>query len=277
MKVGYSQSLATVALFAPFEIHFLLELVLRSLPRRQPIFWGDTMMTISARTIPSLGAMLLAVCLNGPGQAQQAEANVAPTINQNFKSSDLDVESWATRFTGESREVFIARNDVVKAMALKPGDQVADIGAGTGIYTRLFAQAVGPTGRVYATDLAPKFLAYIAQNAEKDGLKNVQTVPGGDRGTNLKEGSVDVIFHSEVYHHFEYPLTMNASIRRTLKPNGRLFVLDFDKTPAQAAHVRAPKDVVIAEIEKSGFKLIGQKNVPGLHENYLLEFHKSGS
>lgn len=225
------------------------------------------------RIIPAIAALLLT--LGSAVQAQQTETNVAPAINSNFKSADLDVESWATRFTGESREVFHARHDVVKALGLKSGDRIADIGAGTGLYTRLFAQTVGPGGRVYATDIAPQFLAYIAANAQKDGLKNVTTVRGGDRDTNLKEGSVDVAFSSDVYHHFEYPLTMNASIRRALKPNGRLYVLEMEKSGSQTAHVRAPKQDVIAEIEKSGFKLVEQVNVPGLKDNYLLEFRKS--
>jgi ubiquinone/menaquinone biosynthesis C-methylase UbiE len=225
--------------------------------------------------IPVLAAFVLTVCAAGVASAQ--EASVAPTINQTFKSNELDVEGWATRFSGESREAFHMRMDVVKALALKPGDAIADVGAGTGVYTRLFAQAVSPTGTVYATDIAPKFLAYIAQNAAKDGLKNVQTVLGGDRGTNLKDASVDVIFHSDVYHHFEFPMTMNADIRRALKPDGRLYVLEMEKAGGNTAHVRAPKEAVIAEIEKSGFRLVKQVKVPGLHENYLLHFRKTAS
>ncbi len=213
-----------------------------------------------------------------PSLAQ--EASVSPTINQTFKSADLDVENWVTRFTGESREVYAARAEVVKALALKPGDMVADVGAGTGLYTRLFAQAVGPTGRVYANDIAPKFLAYIAQNAARDGLKNVTMVQGGDRSTNLPDSSVDVIFHSDVYHHFEYPQAMNADLRRALKPNGRLYVLEFEKvaglsTANTMTHVRAPKETVIAEITKSGFTLVEQVKVPGLRENYMLHFRKT--
>jgi len=214
-----------------------------------------------------------------PGWAQ--EASVAPTINQTFKSADLDVEGWATRFTGESREVYAARAEVVKALALKPGDAIADVGAGTGVFTRLFAQAVGATGKVYATDIAPKFLAYINENAAKDGLKNIQTLLGGDRSTNLPDASVDVVFHSDVYHHFEYPMTINADIRRALKPNGRLYVLEFEKVPGLSSantmtHVRAPKETVIAEITKAGFTLVEQVSVPGLRENYLLHFRKGG-
>lgn len=215
---------------------------------------------------------LVAVLGAGPVLAQ--EPNVSPSINQNFKSDALDVEGWATRFSGESREAFHARHDVVKAMALKPGEAVADVGAGTGIYTRLFAQAVGPTGSVTATDLAPKFLAYIAQNAAKEGLKNVRTLQAGDRTSNLPAASVDVIFHSDVYHHFEYPLTMNADLLRALKPGGRLYVLEMEKEGGNTGHVRAPKSDVIAEIEKSGFQLVGDLKVPGLKENYLLQFRK---
>ena len=220
-------------------------------------------------------ALLLAVSpvFLGPVSWAQ-EASVAPTINQNFKSDALDVEGWATRFSGESREAFHARNDVVKAMALKPGETIADVGAGTGIYTRLFAQAVGPTGTVTATDLAPKFLSYIAANAAKDGLKNVRTLQAGDRTSNLSPSSVDVIFHSDVYHHFEYPMIMNADLRRALKPGGRLYVLEMEKEGGNTTHVRAPKDAVIAEIEKSGFTLVEQVKVPGLKENYLLHFRK---
>lgn len=231
------------------------------------------------RTILRIAAFFLTVCMAMTGITSVSwaqESNVAPAINQNFKSTELDVEGWATRFTGESREAFNARMDVLKALALKPGDRVADVGAGTGLYTRLFAQAVGLTGRVYSNDIAPKFLAYIAQSAAKDGLKNVETVLGGDRSTNLLDTSVDVIFHSDVYHHFEFPMTMNTDLRRALKTNGRLYVLELAKTGASASHVRAPKDVVIAEIEKSGFRLVEQVNVPGLRENYLLHFRKAG-
>ena len=107
----------------------------------------------------------------------------------------------------------------------------------------------------------------------------MQTVQGGDRSTNLADASVDVIFHSDVYHHFEYPMTMNADLRRALKPGGRLYVLEFEKVPGLSTantmtHVRAPKETVIAEITKAGFTLVEQVRVPGLKENYLLHFRR---
>ena len=225
------------------------------------------------RKVLILTALLAMGAASGVSWAQ--EADVSPTINETFKNADLNVDSYVASFSSESREAYTARADVVKAMSLKPGQAVADVGAGTGVYTRLFAQAVGPTGKVYATDLAPKFLALIAANMAKEGFKNVQTVQAGDRGTNLPTASVDVLFHSDVYHHFEFPMTMNADIRRTLKPGGQLYVLELHKTGTRIAHVRAPKEVVIAEIEKAGFKLVEDIKVPGLRESYLLQFRKA--
>ena len=102
---------------------------------------------------------------------------------------------------------------------------------------------------------------------------------GGDRTTNLPDASVDVIFNSDVYHHFEYPMTMNADLRRALKPGGRMYVLEFEKLAGLSSantmtHVRAPKETVIAEITKAGFTLVEQVKVPGLRENYLLNFRR---
>lgn len=220
--------------------------------------------------------ILAALAVLGMASLSRAqETDVAPTINQTFKDENLNLDGYVASFSSEGREAYTARAEVVKAMKLKPGQAVADVGAGTGVYTRLFAQAVGPDGKVFATDLAPKFLTYIAANMAKDGLRNVQTVQAGDRGTNLPTASVDVLFHSDVYHHFEFPMTMNADIRRTLKPGGQLYVLELHKTGSRLTHVRAPKDVVIAEIEKSGFKLVEDMKIPGLQESYLLHFRKA--
>lgn len=207
------------------------------------------------------------------------EQSVAPDINKNFVSPDIDVRLWAKRFEGESREVYRARQAVVAALDLKAGASVADIGAGTGLFVQLFARSVGPQGEVLAVDISPKFIEFIATNAARDGLDNVRTQLGGDRGAELPSASVDVIFHSDTYHHFEFPAAMNADLLRSLKSQGELFVLDFERIPGVTRegllqHVRAPKEVVIKEIEASGFVLVEEIEVAGLVENYLLRFKK---
>ena len=230
-------------------------------------------------------ALATSACTNppaeqvAPAQAVSEEQNVNPGINRNYKKADLNADVWAVRFTGESREVFVKREDILAALELQPGDRVADIGAGTGLYVKLFAEAVGEDGKVYANDIAPNFLKFIAENAAKDGLTNVVTVLGGDKSSGLSENSVDVVFHSDVYHHFEYPLTMNRDLARALTEDGVMYVLDFERIEGVSPgwilqHVRAGKETVVAEIEASGFELEEEIDIEGLEENYLLRFRK---
>ena len=207
------------------------------------------------------------------------EANVQPDINNTYKDPDLDPEMWAERFTGESREVFAQRNKVLAALKLQSGDRIADIGAGGGLYVKLFAEAIGPEGLVYAVDIAQPFLDFIQENARADNLENVKTVLGEDKTSNLPDASVDVIFHSDTYHHFEYPRTMVQDLSRALVDGGEMFVLDFERIEGFSSevtlnHVRADKEVVISEIESAGFILVEEIDLPELKENFLLRFRK---
>jgi ubiquinone/menaquinone biosynthesis C-methylase UbiE len=219
-----------------------------------------------------LGAFLLTSLV---GNAQ--EASVRPGINDPFKNPDI-IE-WVTRFEGESRETFQKRKEIVAACRPKPGMSVADVGAGTGLFTRLFAEAVGKDGIVYAVDIAPKFLEHIGESAKKLRVANVKTVLGTDFSVELPENSADIVFVCDTYHHFEYPARMMTSIHKSLKPDGRLIVIDFIRIPGQSSewvlsHVRAGQDTVEREIGDCGFEKIG--DVQGLlHENYMLVFKKS--
>ena len=207
------------------------------------------------------------------------EASVRPDVNTNYKDPKIDVDTWAKRFTGESREVFAQRLNVLAAIDLEQGDRIADIGAGTGLYVKLFAQAVGATGKVYAVDISQPFLDFIAEKAAADNLDNVETLLGADKSSNLADASVDVVFHSDTYHHFEFPKTMIRDLARALDDDGEMYVLDFERIEGVTSqgllnHVRAGKKVVIAEVEASGFDLVEEIDLPGLQENYLLRFRK---
>jgi len=207
---------------------------------------------------------LLTGCSSEPTQIQTsepliAEQNVSPDINRSFKNPAVKVDMCADRFSGESREVFAERFNLLAALNLRAGDKIVDIGAGTGI--------------------SQPFLTFVEKNAAADGLVNVETVLGADKTTGLPDASVDVVFHSDVYHHFEYPQTMVRDIARTLVEDGEMFVLDFERvegvTPQRLLdHVRAGKEQVILEIESSGFMLIEEIDIPGLKENYLLRFRR---
>jgi ubiquinone/menaquinone biosynthesis C-methylase UbiE len=204
--------------------------------------------------------------------AQQESAR--PGINDAFR--DPDVAEFVERFEGESREIFVHRLAIVEACRLKRGMVVADVGAGTGLFTRLFADAVGGDGRVLAVDISQKFLDHIDETCREAGLRNVQTVLGTADSTKLPAGAVDVAFICDTYHHFEFPQKTMASIRRALKPAGRVIVIDFQRIPGQSSdwvleHVRAGQEVVEHEIVQAGFRRVDGR-VDELNENYFMAF-----
>ncbi len=98
------------------------------------------------------------------------------------------MKRFIATFESDNREVYAKRNEIVAALGLTPGMAVADVGAGTGLFTRLFAEKVGPTGKVYAVDIAPEFLAHIAAEARKRGQSNVVTVLGSQESTDSPAG-----------------------------------------------------------------------------------------
>ena len=203
-------------------------------------------------------------------------------INDNFKNPDLNIDEWLEKFEVESREVYAAREDVLKACAIKPGERIADVGAGTGFYSRLFAKATGWDGWVYSVDIAPKFLQHIAARATADGIENLTTVLGTDVSIRLPPESVDLVFICDTYHHFESPQQSLSSIFRALKPGGRLVLIDFNRIPGVSrefliGHVRAGKEVFQAEVLGAGFEFTDEVKIKAFEENYLLRFTKPGT
>lgn len=210
---------------------------------------------------------------------RNGEESVKPGINTRFLSDEMKVEDFVKRFEVESREVFSARNEVLRATGIKPGDRVVDIGAGTGLYTRMFAATVGDKGWVYAVDISPKMIKHINDQAARDKAENITSVLCQEDSVNLPPESVDVAFVCDTYHHFEFPKSTLASIHKALKPGGRLIVIDFERIEGKTRewlmnHVRAGKDVFQKEIVDSGFKFDKEVRIGGFAENYFLQFSK---
>lgn len=204
------------------------------------------------------------------------EKNVNPGINEYYY--DAEFQSWVSVFERPGREVYDKRHTIVRALALKPGMAVADIGAGTGFYTHLFAKIVGNLGKVYAVDISKNFIENILRAAKNQGLNNIEGIVNNPKSINLAPDSIDLAFICDTYHHFEYPQTMLTSIHQSLRPGGQLVIIDFRKqaglsTSWVMSHVRANEDTVIKEVEKAGFRLISQSDL--LHSNYFLSFVKN--
>lgn len=225
------------------------------------------------RTGACIGLIIVGACA-------APEKSVRPGVNDEYKGSD--VGKWVERFESESREIYKEREKIARAAGVMPGMMVADVGAGTGFLTELFSQEVGASGRVFAVDITPAFLAKIAADAKARGITNITTILGAEKDTNLAAGCADLVFVCDTYHHFEFPKNMLASIGRALRPGGMLVVVDFDRVPGKSRqwvidHVRAGKDEVRKEIEEGGFEFVDQPATPFLAENYILRFRRPGT
>ena len=204
------------------------------------------------------------------------EQSVKPGINDTFRNPD--VKEFQGRFEVESREVFAHRKESVAACKVQPGQTVADIGAGTGLFTRMFSPLVGKEGRVISVDIAQTFLDHIEKTSREAGMLNIETILGTADSTNLLPESIDVAFICDTYHHFEYPLKTMESLHRALKPGGRVVLVEFRRVEGTSTdwiinHVRAGQEVFESEIAKSGFKKV-REDRDLLKENYLVTFEK---
>jgi precorrin-6B methylase 2 len=129
----------------------------------------------------------------------------------------------------KSAEIEVPR--LVELLELKPGTTVADVGAGFGAWTMRLAREVGPSGRVYATDLGAAQLAALRDATSRERLTNVTVIEGAVDATNLPASCCDAILIRDAYHHFTQPEAMIMNLAASLKPGGRLAVIDFPPRP----------------------------------------------
>ena len=214
-----------------------------------------------------------------PRQDSAAERSIRPGVNEAYLRPGLKVEEWVGRLEREGRETYDKRHEIGAAARLKPGQDVADIGTGTGLFVPLLAQAVGPEGTIYAVDIVPRFVEHVREKAAGAGLENVEVVLSSERSVELPPRSIDLAFLCDVYHHFEYPQSTLASIHRALRPDGEFFLVDFKREPGVTSewsleHVRAGMEEFISEIEAAGFEKVEQ-DAEMMTENYIVRFRKA--
>jgi ubiquinone/menaquinone biosynthesis C-methylase UbiE len=157
----------------------------------------------------------------------------------------------------------------------KPGEVVADIGAGSGYYTFRFAERIGPTGKVLAVDIQPEMLALIQQRAKKQNIANIETVMGTVSDPKLPEAAVDTILLVDVYHEFSHPYEMTERMVKALKPGGRLVFVEFrledDDVPIKLVHKMSEKQV---KREMTPFPLKHVKTHGDLPWQHVIVFEK---
>ncbi len=180
--------------------------------------------------------------------------------------------NWLDR---DSRQEEENSAQILKHLQLKPADIVADIGAGTGFYTFQIAPRV-PQGKVYAVEVQDRFVEQLKKRKEKSGAAHVEVVKGGSQSINLPDQSLDVALMVDVYHELEFPREVLKNIHQTLKPEGRLILLEY-KAEDPNVNIRALHKMSAAQIKKeleaNGFTL--ERHKTDLPLQHVMVFVKS--
>ena len=155
-------------------------------------------------------------------------------------------------YSGPGRDDWQQPERVVADLGLGPGDRVADLGAGGGYFTFRLARVVGPTGRVFAVDVDEGMLDYLRERAEEEDLPQVETVRAASDDAGLPADAVDLVFVSNTYHHLPEPSAYFARLRESLRPGGRIAVVEFREGGFPPGHGTAPERIR-ADLEAAGY------------------------
>lgn len=223
-----------------------------------------------------LTAVVIALAACG-GSDEKAENETPAPAADPYPNTPVNVDVWLERLEVSSRELYSARMNVAGALHLKPGMRVADVGAGTGLYTLIFADQVKPGGIVYAIDIAPRFLSLINQRAEDLGLNNIVSVLSRPDSITLPPESVDVVFIADTYHYIDQPEALMKTVYSALRPGGAVYIVDFNLAegatpPPDKRQVRFGEAGMKAEVTSFGFNFVDEVPVEGLSKNYMLKF-----
>lgn len=223
-------------------------------------------MTDSSRHAAGLLVFGLVACLATPAAAQ------TPHTHQHGFG---DAQRWARVFDDPERDAWQKPHEVIQALALKPDAVVADIGAGTGYFSVRLAQ-MAPKGRIYGVDTEQDMVKHLAERAKRAKLRNISALLGAPDDPRLPQ-KVDLILLVDVYHHIDDRSRYFRRLQRSLKPGGRVAIIDFrrDSPVGPPAAARIDAETVKSELASAGYALSQQHGF--LPNQYFLVFSAAGS
>ncbi len=172
----------------------------------------------------------------------------------------VPLEEYIAFFEDPERDEWQKPDAVVQALNLQKGQAVADIGAGSGYFTLRFARAVAPKGLVYALDTEGNTLNYLRQRLAKEKIPNVRTLLVPPHDPLLADSSIDLAFICNIYHHLEDHNIYLRKLRKALKPQGRVVIVDFYKKEGMPVgppmHMRLGEEKVEEELQEAGLEII---------------------
>lgn len=179
-----------------------------------------------------------------------------------------DADAWAARFEDPKRDAWQKPDEVVAALALEPDAKVADIGSATGYFPVRFAKAV-PQGHVYGVDIESSMVDYLNKRAEREGLTNLSSLVGQPDDAKLPE-AVDVVLLVNTYHHIEARQAYFTKLAASLRPGGRLVIIDFKVESKMGPDHKLPQGQVEAELLTAGYSVAKRHEL--LPEQFFVEF-----
>ena len=218
-------------------------------------------------TVNRCTALLVALIALGTPPASAASDDA--TSHRSF----ADVQQWVSVFDDPARDAYQKPAEVVRALRIRPGMRVADIGAGTGYFSGHLSAAVGPTGAVFAADTEPELVRHLRERAETERTVNVVPILASPDNPRLPRGAVDLVLLVDTFHHIDHRVAYFGRLRATLAPSGRVAVVDWQKreTPVgpELEH-RLAREQVVEEMRAAGYALVAEPDV--LPYQYCLVF-----
>ena len=202
-----------------------------------------------------------------------AAVTAAAQAPHTHRHSFGDAEKWAHVFDDPERDAWQKPHQVIEALGLRPDAVIADIGAGTGYFAVRFANMV-PAGKVYAVDVEPDMVRYLAERAKKEKRANLVAVKGAAGDPRLPE-KADLVVLVGVYHHIEQRERYFRALAASLKPGGRVAVIDFrmDSPSGPPKSARVAPERVKAELAAAGYALSEEHGF--LPRQYFLVFTRT--
>jgi predicted methyltransferase len=173
--------------------------------------------------------------------------------------SFADVDYWSKIFDDPSRDAWQKPRALLAALALRPGMTVADLGAGTGYFSRYLAEIVGPTGTVLAVEVEPNLVAHLRARAEREDHANVVPLLASTDNPRLPAGGVDLVLVVDTYHHFDHRQRYLPRLHGALRRGGRVAIIDWkpgDLPQGPPPDHKLPREQVIEEMRTAGFALV---------------------